>query len=204
MAVDPGLAAALARRTSLVVIDMQNDYCLPEGIIGLLGYDTSVFAPVAKRLTLFLSETRDYIRHRIFVRTVAPKWGRSRAMREQYSRSSLNRTAVPFLSDWYGVDPKDDIIIEKFRYSAFADTPLDAILRANDTETVVIAGVTTDVCVDTTARDAFMRDYEVIIVSDCTAATTPDRYRNSIDLLDAFFARCVTSDAVCAALPPLR
>ncbi len=205
MAIDSSLAAALARRTSLVIVDMQNDYCLPEGIIGALGYDTSVFAPVAKRLVRFLSETRRHIRHRIFVRTVVPRWGRSRAMRQQYGRSALNRTVAPYLSDWYGVAPKDeDIIVEKFRYSAFADTYLDAILRANGTETVVIAGVTTDVCVDTTARDAFMHDYEVIVLSNCTAATTPDRHRNAIDLLNAFFAHCVTSQEVCAALPPLR
>jgi ureidoacrylate peracid hydrolase len=199
--VDPGLAAMLARRTSVLIVDMQKDYCLPEGITGSLGHDTSVFAPMARRLAQFLVATERELPHRIFIRNAAPKWQRSLAVREQYGRNALNRVIAPYLSEWYVVEPRPkDIVIEKFRYSAFADTSLSAILRANGTETVIIAGVTTDVCVDTTARDAFMHDYGVVVLSDCTAASTPERHRNALGVLDEFFGRCSTSDAVLAAL----
>jgi ureidoacrylate peracid hydrolase len=201
MNIDAGLLAMLARTTSLLIVDMQKDYCVPEGVIGRLGYDTSVFAPMAQRLAEFLNGTRDTLKHRIFIRTVPPRWPRSRALREQYRRSALERKPESDLLEWYGVEPEpEDIIVEKFRYSAFADTCLNAALRAHGTETVIIAGVTTDVCVDTTVRDAFMHDYGVILLSDCTAASTPERHRHTVGILDAFFARCVTSGEVREAL----
>jgi nicotinamidase-related amidase len=64
---------------------------------------------------------------------------------------------------------KEDIIIDKNRYSAFWRTGLDEFLRSKNVEDVVIAGVLTNCCCETTARDAFMRDYRVFFVSDATA-----------------------------------
>jgi len=198
---EPDLVRALRRPAALLVVDMQNDYCLPEGIIGSLGFDVSGSPALAERLNRFLGETRSGIGIRIFARTVIPPWLRSPALVEQYSRSPLAREILPHLSDWYGVSPgPEDIVVQKHRYSAFVGTNLDAILRAKGVETVVVTGVTTEVCVESTVRDAFMRDYAVIVVSDCTQATTPERQTHSLGVMDTFFARVHTGNEIIAAL----
>jgi len=157
---------------------------------------------VARRLREFLAASADRISQRIFVRTTHPRWPRSRALQEQYARTALQRTVRPDLSQWYGVAPDEgDVVIDKHWYSAFVGTPLDAVLRANRTESIILAGVTTDVCVDSTARDAFMRDYGVVILSDCTQATTPGRKQHTLEILDTFFGRVHTSTEVLSALP---
>lgn len=193
--------ALLGGRNALLVVDMQRDYCVPEGIIGLLGHDTSHFPAVAARLAAFIERTRRAFDQVVFVRTVFPSWPRSRAMALQYGRNALKRERDPSLVDWYGVQPQPgDAIIEKFRYSAFADTSLDALLRASRIDTVVVCGATTDVCVDTTVREAFMHDYSVVVLSDCCGASTPQRHAHALDVLDGFFARVHTADEVAAAL----
>lgn len=62
-----------------------------------------------------------------------------------------------------------DIIIEKRRYSAFAHTDLDAVLRGKKRDTLIVTGVSTNIGPETTVRDAVVRDYRVVFVSDCTA-----------------------------------
>ena len=199
---DPGLAGLLARPTTILVIDMQRDYCVPSGIIGALGYDTAHFAGVAERLDHFLAASAPTLPHRVFVRTVAPPWPRPRALSDHYARSRLNRVVTPDLADWFRVQPgPGDDVVDKFRYSAFADTCLESLLRARGTETLVVAGVTTEVCVDTTVRHAFLRDFGVVVLSDCTGASTPERQVNALSVLDCFFARVASSQQVLAALP---
>lgn len=145
----------------------------------------------------FLDLTAPILKHRVFVRTIAPSWARSRALTEQYSRTALQRVVEPTLSDWFGVAPKPgDAVIEKFRYSAFEGTALDGLLRANRTETLIVAGATTDVCVDSTVRAGFMHDYGMIVLSDCTGASTPERHNHTLSVLNQFFAICAPNEDV--------
>ncbi len=200
-ALDVSLPAVLSARRALLVVDMQRDYCVPEGVIGQLGHDTSHFPDVAARLERFVERTRAAFDAVIFVRTLFPPWPRSRAHRLHYGRNALSRTRDASLADWFGVRPQSsDVVIEKARYSAFQDTPLDAMLRASEIRTLVVAGATTDVCVDTTVRHAFMKDYAVVVLSDCCGASTPARHAHALDVLDHFFARVHTSDEVASAL----
>lgn len=197
------LKSALGARRALLVVDMQRDYCVPEGIIGMLGHDTGHFAAVAARASSFIERARPLFEQVVFIRTDFPAWPRSRAQVLHYGRNALARQRDPSLADWYGVQPAEgDPVIAKARYSAFRDTQLDALLRASRIETVVVCGATTDVCVDTTVRDAFMLDYSVVVLSDCCGASTPERHRHALDVLDHFFARVHPSEEVLAALRP--
>ncbi len=76
-----------------------------------------------------------------------------------------------------GLKPqRDDIVIVKRRFSAFLGTELDMILRSNGIDTVIIGGVATNICCESTARDARMRDYRVLFLGDGTAARgVPDK-----------------------------
>lgn len=73
---------------------------------------------------------------------------------------------------------------------------MDAILRSRGIRTVIVAGLTTDVCVSSTARDAFQREYNVVTLADCTAELTQARHESGLQTLAANFGVVRTSDEV--------
>jgi ureidoacrylate peracid hydrolase len=195
------LRARLSRRTALVVVDMQKDYCVAGGIIDRLGGDISGSAALAGRLQAFLDEVRSLVKLTVFVRTEIPVVLRSPTLAEQYARSSLRREITADLTDWYGVRPiETDVVVTKQRYSPFVDTPFPTMLRASGIETLIVTGVTTEVCVESTVRDAFMRDYSVVVASDGTQGSTAERYVHSLKLMDIFFARVASGSEILGAL----
>jgi ureidoacrylate peracid hydrolase len=173
------------RHTALLVIDMQNDFVAGGGIVARQGVSRSGAQELADRLPTFIADARASGVLIIFVRTVystARNAYLSDALLEQAShRSSGAYTRVPACAEgswgaeFYGeVRPQpDDIIVTKHRYSAFFNNELDTVLRAHGIRTIVLTGVGTTLCVESTARDGFMRDYYVVLVSDGTAAQLP-------------------------------
>lgn len=121
------------------------------------------------------------------------------------------------LADWWGGDlamvgtapwqimasltpAEDDIVIDKHRYSAFYDTDLDERLRERGVRDVVIAGVMTNCCCETTAREAFMRDYRVFVVADATATANDDLHVSSLKGMAYSCAIITWTDDVVAAI----
>jgi nicotinamidase-related amidase len=99
-----------------------------------------------------------------------------------------------------GFEPgPDDLIVVKTRYSGFVGTDLAAQLRARGIRTVVLVGLTTDICVSTTARDAFHHEFHTVTLSDCTAEQTLARHEAGLASLAANFGRVCTSEDVLAA-----
>ena len=84
-------------------------------------------------------------------------------------------------------------MFSKARYNAFAGTGLDAHLRALKRDTLVVAGLTTECCVESTARDAFERDYRVFIATDAVAAYEPGLHRGALRALELNCAVLVAS-----------
>lgn len=91
-----------------------------------------------------------------------------------------------------------DLVVVKTRYSAFVNTTLESTLRSRGVTTVVVAGLTADVCVGSTARDAFQREFHVITLSDCTAEATQQIYESCLGTLQGCFGRVMTSDELLA------
>jgi len=90
---------------------------------------------------------------------------------------------------------KDDIFLRKNRYSAFIGTNLDKILKEKKIDTLVITGIMTHLCCETTARDAFMRDYDVYFIVDATATETESLHISSLrTLTDGFTIPMKTSE----------
>ena len=87
-----------------------------------------------------------------------------------------------------------DIILPKKRYSAFFETELDTILRAKGIQDLIISGVMTNLCCETTARDAFMRDYRVFFLIDGTATRKEDHHLATLKNLGFGFAYLITSE----------
>lgn len=91
-----------------------------------------------------------------------------------------------------------DLVLEKTRFSAFApgSSELGDALVARQVENVIVAGVATNVCCESTARDAMMRDYRVAVVSDATAAVTPEDHVNGLATLASCFAEVLPTAEV--------
>lgn len=90
---------------------------------------------------------------------------------------------------------ESDVTLRKSRYSAFNGTNLDQLLRDNNVNTLVITGIMTHLCCESTARDAFMKDYEVYFVVDATATDTETLHVSSLrTLADGFVIPVKTND----------
>ena len=92
-----------------------------------------------------------------------------------------------------------EFVVTKHRYSGFVGTELDLVLRSNDIRTVVMTGEATNVCVESTARDAFMRDYRVAFVSDCTASTVQAAHDATLFTMDRHFGTVLSGEDVIGA-----
>jgi ureidoacrylate peracid hydrolase len=105
--------------------------------------------------------------------------------------------------DFYGdVRPEPgETIVTKHRYSAFQNTDLDTILRANGIRTVVLTGVVTNVCVETTICEAFLRDYYVVLLRDGTAAYSQADHDMTLKNIDRFFGELSTIDELIGFWP---
>jgi isochorismate hydrolase len=95
---------------------------------------------------------------------------------------------------------KDEPVIEKNRYNAFHGTDLDERLKGLGIEDLIVCGVMTNCCCETTARDAFVRDYRVFFVSDATATANEELHIASLQNLAFGFAHIVQAKQVCRAL----
>lgn len=96
-----------------------------------------------------------------------------------------------------GFEPQPgDLTLTKHRYSAFVSTPLTAILHTRGIHTVITCGLTTDVCVGSTARDAWQRDFQVITLADCTAEVTQAQHEAGLATLAMNFGLVCSSREV--------
>ena len=101
-----------------------------------------------------------------------------------------------------------DVVVAKHRYSAFHNTDLDLVLRSHGIRTVALTGVLANVCVKTTAREAFVRDYYTVVVGDCCAAYSQAEHEAALKIIDRFFGEITQLDAICSLWhlpgPPVR
>jgi ureidoacrylate peracid hydrolase len=186
-------------RAALIVIDMQNDFCASNGMMAEEGLNVSEAEKLGARLPAVLQAARKAGVLVIFVRNVYSSPGNaylSDAWLEQASRrrvGSYVRRPICAEGSWGGdffgdVRPlPGEAIVTKHRFSAFYNTDLDTILRANGIRTIVMTGVATNVCVETTAREGFVRDYYVVMVEDGTAAYAQDYHDAAIKVIDHYF-----------------
>lgn len=201
------LSEMLRRPTALVVVDLQNDYCHPEGSFAKRGANLVPGFPeqVCSRLQALLTAARVRDTPTFFIRTEHGPWSNAPSWLERL-RGTRSATELPVCAEggwgaeFFGVLPcARDRIVVKHRYSAFVDTPLPLYLRSAGVETLLITGVATNVCVESTARDAFMRDYRVVTVSDCCAANSIEEHEAALGNLGRYFGLVSDSAAIISA-----
>jgi nicotinamidase-related amidase len=192
------------RNTALVVIDMQNDFCHQDGFFGQRGADLSRMPAVAARIEELVGEARRQHMMILWVRAHYDDIVMGYPMGEVLNRpgrTSGSCIAGTFGADWYGAlrptDADNELVVTKHRYSAFWDSPIDLYLRSNAIENLVVTGTSTDVCVESTVRDAFFRNYFVVVPSDATYSS-PERHAEALGNIARLFGETPTSDDVLA------
>ncbi len=199
--------------TALLVIDMQNDFCAAGGLVSKDGRDISAAQQLGERLPPFIAAARAAGVLVVFVRCVYSterNFYLSDVWLEQAARKrkgGYTRIPVCVEGSWEGdyfgdVRPQaGDLVVTKHRYDAFHNTDLDLILRTNGIRTVILTGVVTNVCVETTARAAFVRDYYVVVAEDGTAAYVPEDHIATLRNIDRFFGEVITIHDLTALWP---
>jgi len=91
---------------------------------------------------------------------------------------------------------KSDLTIEKHRFSAFVNTDLDLVLRSNGIRTLVACGVLTNICVESTVREAFFRDYYTVVPADCVGTLDEELQRVSLRNIAFGFGLVLPSDQI--------
>jgi ureidoacrylate peracid hydrolase len=180
--------------TAVLIIDMQKDYCCEGGSFDRRGFDTTAARELAPRLNLFLDKTRKALGRIVHIKMTKIAALASEANAEHYRRLGLKRVYDPSYSEFFEIVPlENEIIIPKHSYSAFHDTYLDQYLRSNGVKTLVLTGIATNVCVEAAARDAFVRDYHVVVPRDLTEGSSPDAKEASLKNIDLFFGEVIDS-----------
>lgn len=183
--------------TALVIIDMQKDFCCEGGVFHKRGFDIRAAQRLANRLNSFLEEARKVLKHIIHLKMMKIPELASPVVDELYRRITMDRSYDPAFAEPYEVIPRPgDFIIPKYKYSGFVSTYLDQLLRSKSINTLIITGLATNVCVESTARDGFMREYYIVIPSDLTEGTSTEAKKWSLLNLDMFFGEVVASNEI--------
>jgi ureidoacrylate peracid hydrolase len=201
------MAASLEERfgpdsCALLVVDMQNDFCHSEGFLARRGIDLGPTQAMAATLVDLIEVAREAGLPVIYTVNAHDEWTDSQTWtrRHKAAGATLCRPGS-WGAAFYAVSPRDDErVIAKHRYDAFLGTDLDLVLRTRGIRTLILTGVATNVCVETTAREAYCRDYHVVLVDDCLAAATPEEHRTTLATLERYFDVVIARAADIASL----
>jgi len=181
-------------RTAVVVVDMQNGFCHPDGSLYAPGSEAAVDDVAA-----LVDRAREAGARVVFTRDVHPpgqfedahyydefdRWG------EHVVEGSWDAEIV----DDLGVDPSDHVV-EKHTYDAFYETELDGWLSARGVDDLLVCGTLANVCVLHTAGSAGLRDYRPVLVADAVGAIEPDHREYALDHAEWLFGEVTTREAV--------
>lgn len=185
----------LEESTALLVIDMQKGFCDPNSAMEKTGPGTSnqraiipdvvrlVEAARAAELPIFWSQQVHFpedvtrLRHRVADHT----------RKRKFIPCQRGSWEVDFADGIAEAVAPEDFIFEKHRSTCFYETTLHQKLRMLGIDTLIIVGVHTNYCVESTIRDAYFRDYDVIVVEDCVAGTVPDLHNATLKNVDLYF-----------------
>ena len=199
---------AAPANAALLVIDVQNDFVADGGFFDQIGADVKTVQKSIPNLEKLVGKAREAGVPVIFVQAIYDPEYLSAPMRERNRRRTIE---IPrcltgsWGADFYSVRPATgEHVIIKHRYSAILNTGLDALLKSRGIRSLLLAGVATDTCVESTGRDAYFIDYYVTIVADCCGAASESDHLGALKRFDRDYGAIVTSEDVIGAWSKLN
>jgi ureidoacrylate peracid hydrolase len=191
-------------KSALIVVDMQNAFASKKGMLDLAGLDISDAPRVVQAVKKVVETARQAGLPIVYLQMGyqpdlsdgggpgSPNWHKELGIRMMNCQPELKGKLVTVGSwDFDVVDEikplPDDLVIVKTRYSGFARTPLDDELRRRGIRYLFFTGIATNVCVESTLRDAFFLDYWPILIADAAMGSQPTMHEATLHNVEAFF-----------------
>jgi ureidoacrylate peracid hydrolase len=183
------------KQTALLVIDAQNDFCHTDGL-GVRSFGLTALSDIQAAIAnidQLISGARDA---GIFIAFIVSAFDReyvSSVMRDQQERRG---TVNLCQKDTWGAElhsaivpnrQRGEEVFLKHQFNAFAGTTLDSALRSHSVSRVICCGFTTSVCVESTVRDAFSKNYYTVVVGDAVAEFDPSLHQSTLKVVDRIF-----------------
>lgn len=179
-------------RHALLVVDMQNGFCHPDGSFPRIGRGLEGAMDAVANAAVAVAQARAADVPVVFTRHVYRPGRPDEGAALIRNSPELAGVAGLAVGTWdgevcaeLGCGP-DDLVVDKVRFDAFQWTSLEPLLRGLGVTALMICGVVTNICVETTARSAFMRDFPVTLLADCCAAKTRRLHELSVEVLSSY------------------
>ena len=204
--------------TAVIVVDMQNAFASKGGMLDLVGQDISGAKSVVQNVKRIVDAARAVGVKVIYLQMVyapdmsdsggpgSPNWHKEFGL-VAMNASPAYRGKFLIMGSWDAeiieelMPQPGDIVVEKSRYSGFRGTRLDVVLKTCATRSLLFTGIATNVCVESTLRDAFFLDYWPILIADGTNnAGPPVTQQATLWNVEALFGWVTTTDSITEAM----
>lgn len=196
-------------KVALIVTDMQNDFCANGGYYSRINQSLEPLRKVIPNIQRLVGAFRKLERPVIYTAAMYEPDGVDLPHNRHKILPGFAKRGKALLvaRDSWGAEiidelkpRRDEYVVKKRRFSAFYNTDLETILRCRKIETIILTGIVTYICVEHIARDAFIRDFDVIVVGDAVAGRDDELHRSSLKSMGWSCALIATTEGVIETL----